>query len=250
MDAITSMQTPPEPARRQLQSAVRSFTASKELEERIRAGIRVSPRANFRRGLAMAAAVFVAVGGYVSYEMKHVRSTSESQAVYISSLSRRIPAIMRAGLSDHVHCTIFRKYPAKAPSIDELSQSIGAEYSSLIPAIKRHVSYGTQIIMAHHCGYQGRKYVHVALKSGGGLISLVIAKKGPGESLTAEQLRSVVVQSGISLYSSAANPYSVSAFETRDHLIYLVSESGERRNAEMLAAMGPAIQALLTEIES
>lgn len=103
-----------------------------------------------------------------------------------------------------------------------MAESLGPRYQGLAPLVKASVPEEYSIIMAHQCGYAGRRYVHLTLHNGSNLISLVIARKEPGESL--ETLQPTEWASGVALYQAAARSYEVAGFETDRYLAYVVSD--------------------------
>ena len=102
---------------------------------------------------------------------------------------------------------------------------------------------------AHKCSYHQRKFVHLSLAGDGHLLSVVIAVKGEGESLRADSLAPMLVQSGLPIYQSNVQRFGIDAFETRDHLVYLVSDLPLEKNGAVLQALAPAVSNFLKGIE-
>src|SRR5215475_6118245 len=107
---------PPESGNR-LRQAVRSVDPPPFLKARIRRQIEAqAPGRNWLRLLVpFGAASAIAAGLTIAYQLGHLRLTSGSQESYIASVSSQIGTLMRVGLGDHVHCAVFRKYPATPP---------------------------------------------------------------------------------------------------------------------------------------
>jgi hypothetical protein len=59
----------------------------------------------------VAAALLLAVGGFIAYQLGHLSLTVSSQESYIATVSNRVTTLMQVGLGDHLHCAVFRKYP-------------------------------------------------------------------------------------------------------------------------------------------
>jgi hypothetical protein len=231
---------------------MRTLSAPPGLETRIRCGIREQQKRatiwNARLiGAAATAALFVGIG--IAYQLGHLRLTRGSQDSYISSVSNRISSIMRVGLRDHIHCSVFRKYPKDAPSISHLNETLGPEYSALIPVVNSHVPNDYRMMLAHKCSYQRRRFIHLSLMKGSSLISLVIAKKGEGESFETERLVPALTQANVPFYRSVAQRFQISAFETRDYLVYLISDLPEQQNTNIMIAMAPQVAAVLSKLE-
>jgi hypothetical protein len=236
--------------RGRLRSAVQKDSAPPFLQERIRRQIRsTAPRASWSGRLsAVAAGLVICLGVGIAYQLGHLRLTTNSQESYIASVSNRIATIMRVGLRDHIHCAVFRKYPKDAPKVEELSQKLGAEYSGLVGIAQKHVPADYRLMIAHQCRYHGRQYVHLALKNDARLVSLVIARKGDGESFETEKLVPALSQAGILYYGSGVQRFQIAALESRDYLVYLISDLPQQKNMEMMVALGLDVRNFLQNL--
>ena len=156
--------------RDRVRAAVRSVTASADLRQRIDHTVRSAPAAP-RRPLywmmsAAAAIALTVLSGTIAYQLGYLRITRASQDSYIATISRRAGYIMSVGLRDHVHCAVFRKRPSHEPSPEQIAHDMGPDYKGLVDIVREHVSAAQHIVMAHRCGYRGRKFIHLALADG------------------------------------------------------------------------------------
>lgn len=220
----------------QLRRAVRSEEVPPYLETRILANIRT---ASSRRPHWMIAAVAAAglLGVTVAYEIGYLRITAASQEAYITSLSGRVASVLRAGLGDHLHCAYFRKFPKTPPPMQEFAAMLGSDYSRLIPIVQAQVPSRFRVEAAHKCRYHGRQFVHLALRDGKNLLSLVIATRQPGESLNE------------SFMTASVQRFDIASFETRDHLVYFISDLPASENRQYLSALRPQLTELLGKLE-
>jgi hypothetical protein len=148
-------------------------------------------------------------------------------------------------LGDHIHCSIFRRYPKDPPPVEKLEGGLGPTYSGLLPAVRAAVPQGYRLIMAHRCGYAGRKFVHLTFEKNGGLLSVVIARKQTGESLGG--LAPVTTSSRIPIYPSAAGRYEVAGFKSGSYFTYVVSELKNKANLQIAARMAAGVQEFLAK---
>ena len=190
----------------------------------------------------------LAVGVLVVYQLGYLRLTATSQESYNVSVSARVATLMRVGLGDHIHCSVFRKYPKNAPPIEKLEGNLGPEYRGLIPIVKQNVPEDYRLMIGHQCRYHGRRFVHLSFKNDSHLLSLVIAKKGEGESFEAQGLLPALVQSGIPVYQSGVQRFAIDAFETHGFLVYFISDLPREQNAAMMIAMAPSVRQLLEKL--
>jgi len=222
------------------------------LESRIRNRIQASHGPSFRTNWFMAAAVtamvVVSVGLSLAYRSGHLRLTKDSKESYIAAASSEVPTLMRVGLGDHIHCAVFRKYPQNPPPMEQFSKQLGPEYSGLIPIVQQHVSSDFRLILAHLCRYHNRRFVHLTLTDGTRLLSVVIARKGDGESFEKQALLPALSESGLPIYRAGAQRFQMAAFETRDQLVYVISDLPQDRNTELMRAMAPALSGYLGKL--
>jgi hypothetical protein len=237
-----------------LRAAVKTVAAPPFLEARIRHSLRTeSPieKAGRRwsRLIPAAAAVAVFAGFAIAYQLGHLRLTVSSQESYIGSVSTHITTLMRVGLGDHIHCAVFRKYPKNPPTTQEFIEKMNRQYAGLIPIVRSQVPDSYRMMLAHQCSYHRRKFVHLSLMNDSNMLSLVITRKGDGESFNTEDMLPALVQAGIPMYQSSVQRFQISAFETRDYLIYFISDLPKQQNTELMLALGPKVKNFLVSEE-
>ena len=236
--------------RARLRAAVSSVTAPPRLEARIRSEIRESHKGFWMRQMVpAAAALVVGLGVVIAYQLGHLRLTSKSQEAYIGAISGRVAGLMRVGLGDHVHCSVFRKFPANPPSVESMEETLGPDYKDLLPIMEKNVPGNLRVVMAHQCSYHGRKFVHLALSGDSRLLSLVISRKRVGETFTAEKLAPVLADSGIPIYQSEVQRFEIAGFESQNHLVYVVSDLPQQKNVEIMTALAAPVRDLLNRVK-
>jgi hypothetical protein len=166
-----------------------------------------------------------------------------AQNRYIRKVSSAVAAVLRVGLGDHIHCAVFRRGPKTVDPVQQMEADLGPQFSGLLPVVKAAVPAGYQLVMAHQCGYLGRKYVHFTMEKDGNLLSLVIARKQDGEAL--EGLATSTTAGSIPVYQSAAGRYQVAAFDAGAFLAYVVSDLNGRANLQVASAMAPGVHQFL-----
>ena len=92
--------------------------------------------------------------------------------------------------------------------------------------------------------------MHLALRSDSKLLSLVIALKRDGESFTKENLLPALSESGIPMYRVGVQRFEIAGFESKNHLVYVVSDLPQQRNMEIMTALAPAVTDLLNKLKS
>ena len=238
-----------------LKTAVNSVPVPPFLEARILHGLRTaSPtekagRRWLTRLIPAAAALAVCVGFGVAYQLGHLRLTVNSQESYIATVSTHIATLMRVGLGDHIHCSVFRRYPKNPPTTEQFVAKMNPQYAGLIPIVRSQVPDNYRMMLAHQCSYHRRKFVHLSLMSDSNMLSLVITRKGDGESFSTEDMLPALVQAGIPMYQSSVQRFQMTAFETRDYLVYFISDLPKQQNTQMMLALGPKVKDFLVSEE-
>jgi anti-sigma factor (TIGR02949 family) len=235
--------------RARLREAARSASVPANLASNIDRHIEAGARKRFPRAgmMAIAAAAILAIGIAV-WRVEFRSQGPLEQDAYLEQASTGIARILRVGLNDHVHCAVFRKYPAQPQSLQRMTQLLGPQYADLEPVFAAHLPAGIKVVMAHHCSFRGRRYVHLIARDGAKLVSLIIARREQGEALESE-LRAVAQEGGAQMYSSDARQFSIAAFETPAHLVYLISDLGPRENMQIMESMAAQIREALSKAE-
>src|SRR6266568_1167132 len=246
LDARTQLRT-------RLKAAVNAQSVPPELQARIREKIRTDHSSSWfaagwfasagpRWAVAMAASLVICAGVLLNYSSEKMPALADrpGQNVYIQRVSATLAAVLKIGLGDHIHCSIFRKYPKDPPPVEKMEADLGASYKGLLPVVRAAVPDGYRVIMAHQCGYAGRHFIHLTFEKDGDLLSLVVARRKDGESLGT--LAPALETSGVPVYQSAAERYQVAGFEAGDFLAYVVSDLKSKANLRIAASLAPAVR--------
>ena len=234
-----------------LRGAVRSVSAAPGLQSAIRESVRSNLQPSrsrfFRTALPIAAALLACLSAAVAYRLGYLRFTKSSRESYLASISAPIPDILRVGLGDHVHCAVFRAFSKQHPTPAEMAQDLGP-YKDLAPLVSKSIPGDYRLEMAHQCRYHARRFVHLTMRRGFTLVSLVISRRGDGESFARDQFLPALTESGIDLYQGSAQRFQISGFQTHDYLVYVVSNLGRQDNLNMMLALAPSVASLLESI--
>ena len=88
--------------------------------------------------------------------------------------------------------------------------------------VRAAVPEGYRIVMAHQCGYAGRKFVHLTLENNGSLLSLVMRTGRMENRWTACVRRPIVSESRFT--NRLPGITRLPGFEAGDFLAYIVSD--------------------------
>ena len=240
--------------RARVRSAVKEQPVDPYLKTRVLANVRAEERGDQRRtcwftwqrGIsAIAATLVMCIGVFAAYELGHLRWTTASQDSFIASISKRVAGIMSVGLREHVHCSVFRKYPKNPRPLETVRRHLPEAYQPVIPMLAAHVPKDFHVAIAHECGYADRDVVHIGLKGGSKLMSLIITRKRAGDRFKADEATSVLAAAGTPVYSAGVQRFQITALESRDYLVYLVSDLSKDENARIMLAVAPQMRRFL-----
>ncbi len=239
-----------------LKSAVESQSVPAELQSRIREEIqqygstRVSSAVWPRWAAVAAAVLLVSVGTWVDrgrWSTGNIYSDGPVQDAFIQKISQTVSMVLRVGLRDHVHCAVLSGIPKHPRTLEEVTKDMGPTYRGLVPLVKASIPADYRIVMGHQCDYGGRIFVHLTMKSGTNLMSLVITRKERGESM--ETLAPTLRSSGVPVYQAAAQSYEIAGFETEQYLAFVVSDLNANNNLQVASNLVPSVHSFLAKLQ-
>ena len=237
--------------RLRLRTAVRDIQVPANLEARVRAGLREARTQQggwSHRVMALAACLALCFGAWMVLQLGAVRSTAAWRESYVASVTNHLASIMRVGLGNHLHCSVFGKFAKQPPALESLLQEMAPEYRDLVEPVREKAPEGMPLMTAHQCRYHGRRFVHLAFLGKGQLLSLIITRKNDGESLDMDGLVPVLSAAGVPVYAAGAQKYHVAAFETAGYLVYTVSDLPRQKNMDVMVALAPAVTQFLKRL--
>jgi len=215
-----------------LQTAVRCTPVPDTLEQKVRQTLH-KQRSIPGTGLwaVAAAAVVIISAGLIGFW----RPTKPEDAI-LRKTTGRLAAVLNVGLRDHLQCAVFRKYPKQRMPSEQMAGDLGPQFAPLAPLVEARVPAGYHIVQAHICGGAGgREFTHFIMAGGGKLVSLILTRALPGESL----------KGGI--YQTGVDRFQVVAFQDRDYLAYVISDMDAQDSLQWAASLAPAVREYLSD---
>lgn len=219
------------------------------LAERIHAGIDKESKANsaarWRMALAAAAVLFVLLN-VASYAVKgtlpHEFAIAELR---IRASLEKVHAMLGVGLGDHLICTVYRRLAEEPPSQESVTAEMGAEWAPLADVATNYAPAGFDVRLAHRCKYRGREFVHIAMHDDEKVISLILTQRRGDDGFSLSDVDSAIQVADIDVFGVAIDEFGVSAFETDDFLVYLVSDLTVADHAAAATVYFPAVSTFL-----
>ncbi len=230
-----------------LQCAVRKDEAPRELEARIRKEIRQTPpRSNNHWIFAIAAALALMVGTFGVLRLwshQDARPLESLQASDQMSANHK-EEILRVGLGDHIHCALDAGLADEHFSAEKMTEKLGPDYAGIVAQVKGNIPGNYEVTVGHRCRYKGREFIHLILRQGEAVLSLVITKKD-GEAFSETDAAEVAGASGIRLHQARLQDLQVAGFESRDYLAFVVSNLSEEDNLQIASTIAPSVRDFL-----
>lgn len=233
----------------QLKRAVMQEYAPVALRERIASDLRRSRGFSFNRvSLALAAAAAVLVIAAVTF------FTWGPPKNQLSLQAKVAPAdvtgqILKIGFDDHVFCAIDHNLANKQFTPEQMAEHLGPQYAGLVALVKERMPRDYTVAVGHRCHYQGREFVHFIMRNQSDVVSLVITRKN-GEAFPKDGVAAIAQAAGSPIYKAAWANQQVAGLETRDHLVFVISNGTSDANLQIAASLAPSVRDLLARMES
>jgi hypothetical protein len=157
--------------------------------------------------------------------------------------------LLKVGFDNHVFCSIDHKLANKQFTPEHMAESLGPEYAGLVALVKERVPKAYTVVVGHRCHYQSREFVHLIMRDQNDVVSLVITRKN-GEAFPTGGVAAIVQAAGGPIYQAAWANQQVAGLETRDHLVFVVSNETSDANLQIAASLAPSVRDFLARLES
>jgi Putative zinc-finger len=217
--------------RARLQAAVHSTPVPDGLRDKVRRAVGSSRRStNLGLYLMAAAAVFLLCVALVA----RIRAHANPEDAILRKATGHLAPVLNVGLRDHLHCAIFRKYSKQPETASQMAGQLGPDFAGLAGVLRSQLPGDFVILEGHHCTAGNRQYVHFIVQRGGHLLSVILTRARPDESL------------GGGLYQEGVDRYQVVGFESNGYLAYVISDLDVQDNLQLAATLAPALRAYLS----
>jgi len=239
-----------------LKQTVNSEPVPGAVRERIQAALRkegsaVESRSPWSRWpLAAAAGLLLALSGVGTLQLwKSLRTSGEiTLTAQDLTLSEQAAAVLKIGISDHIHCVIESHADKRLLSAEQMAEKLGQSYAGLVPALKTELPEGFFISLGHRCSVNGRKFVHLVLKNDTKVASLIITDKNGVNFPNSGPRTSTVIAEGITLHQDRLESLEAVGFQSKDHLAFIVSSLEHNENLQIATRIAPSVNRFLEQL--
>lgn len=201
-------------------------------------------------GLAAAAALALFFVGYRFAQRNAPTAptvaTVNATRTHDAAAEARDWQVLRVGLHDHVHCAVERDYSAGPVPLAQMTASLGPDFSELLPVVQQQVPQGFAVLLAHHCQFEERRFIHFILSDQRTLLSLILTRKEKAEAaFDPRHVGAILDAAGVAVHHAQEQSYTVAGFESPAYLGFLVSNLSQPAHLQLAAQLAPAVQAWL-----
>jgi anti-sigma factor RsiW len=233
----------------QLKHAVMQEYAPVALSERIGRDLRRSRGFSFNTlslSLAAAAAVLVIAAVTLLTSSPAGKPLSLQAEVARGDVTGHV---LKIGFDDHVFCAIDHQLANRQFTPEQMSDRLGPEYAGLVALVNERMPRDYAVVVGHRCHYQGREFIHLIMRTQNDVVSLVITRKN-GEAFPTGGVATIVQAAGGPIYSAAWANQQVAGWETRDHLVFVVSNETMDTNLQIASTLALPVRDFLARLES
>ena len=151
--------------------------------------------------------------------------------------------VTREAVGDHENCALHFRLKEEPITLDSAAKKFGAFNKDLDKTVKsalRGEVSGAgeankereelEILEAHSCVFEGRRFAHVVLRKGKKTISVLVADTDSFADAGGETIASELIEN-----------LQVARFSAAHHVVFVVSDLSERENAAIAELIAPAV---------
>jgi anti-sigma factor RsiW len=152
--------------------------------------------------------------------------------------------LTNSATADHRECALENKLRGTIISLNEAGRIYDRAYATLADqaSLTTALPAGAQLIDAHSCAFQGRRFAHLVLKYKGQVVSIVIARS----DVDAKAPTPMPGDIGAAFNSDS---YQVAAFQTASHAVFVISSLNEADNMTIARSVSPLLEKQLRAAE-
>jgi len=158
--------------------------------------------------------------------------------------------LAKAAVDDHRDCAIQFRLQEKPIELAVAAQKYDPVYFDLARSIvtdRGDIPFGAQLLEAHSCVFEGRRFAHLVLKYHDTTVSVLVTDLPANNGVESGHAQSF--KEPATIMCSKIKDYHVTYFPTARHAVFVVSSLPEGENLALTRALAPGIFAHITKRE-
>ena len=185
--------------------------------------------------VGIAAALLIAIG-FGLLTVQRWRVSRRESAAWAS--------LTNSATGDHRECALEHKLKSTIMTLTEAGRVYDRAYASVADQTSLQASLppGAQLLDAHSCAFAGRRFAHLVVKYHDQVASIVIARN----DATA---KAPTPRPGDFAAAFTSDSYQVAAFQTANHVIFVVSSLNDTDNVTIARSVSPLLDKQIRSAE-
>jgi len=178
--------------------------------------------------VGIAATLLIAVGlGFLAVE--RWRAGQRESTAWAS--------LTNSATADHRECALEHKLRRTIISLAEAGRVYDRAYESLADqtSLQAVLPAGAQLIDAHSCAFEGRRFAHVVIKYHDQIASIVVGRSNPNNKAPKAMPGDIAAPFNF-------DSYQVASFQTTSHAVFVVSSLNETDNMTIARSVSPLLE--------
>lgn len=158
--------------------------------------------------------------------------------------------LAKAAVDDHRDCAIQFRLKEKPIELEAAAQKYDPVYFDLARSIfteRGDIPFGAQLLEAHSCVFEGRRFAHLVLKYHDTTVSVLVTDLPVNNEV--ESRHALSFKEPATIMCSKIKDYHVTYFPTARHAVFVVSSLPEGENLALTRALAPGIFTHITKRE-
>ncbi len=153
--------------------------------------------------------------------------------------------LTESAIGDHRECAVEHRLAPTIISLDEAGRTYDRAFANLASAVSSEgvLPAGAQLLDAHSCMFQGKRFAHFVVKYHDQIASVLVAK------VDAPNSRAPRPEPGQLVKGFDANSYRIAFFQTSKHAGFVVSGMNEADNLAIARSVAPALEKQIRRAE-
>jgi len=153
--------------------------------------------------------------------------------------------LTESAIGDHRECALEHKLGPTIINLHEAGRTYDRAFANLADALSSEsvLPAGAQLMDAHSCMFQGRRFAHLVVKYHDQIASVLVAR------MDAPNSRAPKPEPGQLVREFDANSYRIAFFQTSKHAGFVVSGMNEADNLAIARSVAPALEKQIRRAE-
>ena len=154
-------------------------------------------------------------------------------------------AVLTASVvGDHRDCALNHRLDERPIDLNEAGRKYDRAYINLVNAVmsEGRLPAGVELVDAHSCVFNRRRFGHVILKYRGQLVSVLVTNIEPQDQNSSTGVKEAVAEAEL-------DGLKLAHFETTRHAVYVVSGLSDTENLSIAQAIEPSVSRHIMDAE-